>query len=72
MAALIAVSALYRSPHSAREITVGGVTRNGAITSILGSCCAVPPQLRQALATQRQQLTPRGRLLPSPAYWRSL
>jgi hypothetical protein len=59
-AALIAVSALYRSPHSAREITVGGVTPDGAITSIWGSCCAVPPQLRQPLATQRQQLTRAG------------
>ena len=75
MAALIAVSALYRSPLSARQITIGGVTSEGAITSIWGSCCAVPPPLRQALATQRRQLiragaTTRHPLLPGGPWGR--
>lgn len=60
MAALIAVSAVYRSPLAARQLTVGGVTGDGAITSIWGSCYAIPPPLRRALATQRQQLTRAG------------
>ncbi len=60
LAALIAVRAIYRSPLSARQVTLGGVMPDGAITSIWSSCCAVPPQLRRALATQRRQLVQAG------------
>jgi hypothetical protein len=66
MAALIAVSALYRSPLTARQITIGGVTSDGAITSIWGSCYAIPPPLRRALATQHQQLTRAGATSRNP------
>ena len=69
MAALIAVSAVYRSPLTARQLTVGGVTGDGAITSIWGSCYAIPPPLRRALAAQRQQLTRAGVTSPAILYY---
>ena len=74
MAALIAVSALYRQPalgtpdHDRRRHA-----SEGAITSIWGSCCAVPPPLRQALATQRRQLIRAGAATaPPPATRRAM
>ena len=70
LAAIIALSLVYRHPETIRQVNVGGVATNGTIatTSWTGPR-AIPPGLDKALATQRDQqlrdgATPDAPLLP--------
>lgn len=70
LAAIIALSLVYRHPETIRQVNVGGVAANGTIaaTSWTGPR-AIPPGLAKALATQRDQqlragATPTAPLLP--------
>ncbi len=70
LAAIIALSLVYRHPETIRQINVGGVAANGTITATSWTGPrAIPPGLARALATQRDQqlqagATPTAPLLP--------
>jgi hypothetical protein len=56
LAAIIALSVIYRHPETTRRVNVGGVTSNGRIvTCSWAGPRAIPPRLDQALATQRDE-----------------
>ena len=61
VAAVIALGVIYRHPATVRRATVGGTAPDGSIVANdWANCCAVPPPLRRALATQRERLTGAG------------
>ena len=56
LAAIIALSLVYRHPETIRQVNVGGVAANGTIAATSWSGpWAIPPGLANALATQRDQ-----------------
>ena len=76
LAAIIALSLVYRHPETIRQVNIGGVAANGTIaaTSWAGPR-AIPPGLDRALATQRDQqlrdnATPEAPLLPGVTHGR--
>ncbi len=61
VAAVIALGVIYRHPATVRRATVGGTAPGGSIVANdWANRSAVPPPLRRALATQREQLTRAG------------
>jgi hypothetical protein len=61
LAAILAVSVVYRRPASVRRVMINGVAPDGSITSCdYPGRRAIPPQLRLALAAQRERLTQTG------------
>ncbi len=67
LAAIIALSLVYRHPETIRQVNVGGVATTGTIaTTSWAGPRAIPPGVAKALATQRDQQLGDGATLDAP------